>query len=239
MFCRNCGKELKDDWIFCDECGIRINPSSEQGNGAQYNAFREKEYNFKTFFAPTEGNPGMIDLIFMIPKIIKGVDMKFFVCENMLVILQKQKYNYKVTAIPYNEIQSFEMKNKFSILTLIFMIIFAVIIIKLMFAFLETFLILFILLIFLMVYMGIFIFTSQIKIKVSDGRKFYFSLKFIKKKNKSLKNEFVSEINKMTSQNPALQNISKQQSKIVIGFTKENLKGMILDAAGDILDEIF
>lgn len=236
MFCRNCGKELKDDWVFCDECGSRINPSSEQENGGQSdNAFQEKEYDFKTFFA-SGGSPNILDLIFMIPKVIKGVDMRFFVCKNMLIILQKQKYQDKVTAIPYNEIQSFEMKNKFSILALIFMVILASFIIWLMLDIEEAFLIMLILLIFIVIFLGSFILNSQVKIKVSDGRKFYFSLKRIKKKNESLKNEFVSEINKMTSQNPALQNISKQQSKIVIGFTKADWKEAISDVVDHILD---
>ena len=40
----------------------------------------------------------------------------------------------------------------------------------------------------------------------------------------------------MTSQNPALQNISKQQSKIVIGFTKADWKKAVSDVAGDIFN---
>lgn len=239
MFCNNCGKELKDDWVFCDECGCRINLSSEQtgiDNSSQSdNAFQEKEYVFKTFFSGG-GKPDIFDLILMIPKTIKGIDMKFFVCENMLIVRQKMKYQDKITGIPYNEIQSFEVKNKFSILSLIGLFAFAAIIISIMVAFAETFLLFLIVLVFTVIYIGITILNTKIKIKVSDGRKFTFTLKRIGSKKQSLKDEFVSEITKMTSQNPTLQNISKQQSKIVIGFTKADWKEAISDVVDDILD---
>ena len=32
MFCRNCGKEISDQAIFCPECGERIKDLSHQAN---------------------------------------------------------------------------------------------------------------------------------------------------------------------------------------------------------------
>lgn len=240
MFCIKCGKELKDDWVFCDECGHRINPLPEQenNNGHSDNAFQEKEYVFKTFFTPS-GRPDILDLIFMIPKIIKGVDMNFFVCQDMLVIREKLKYKNRIRGIPYNEMQSFEVKNKFSILSLTAMVAFTAFIIWLMQLAPDYFLIFLIMLVFFCIYFSVFMLNTQVKIKVSDGRKFTFTLKRIRSKNKTRKDEFISEVGKMIAHTTVLQNITKQQSKIVIGFTKENSKEVISDAVGDIIGKFF
>lgn len=33
MYCKNCGTELKDDSVFCDECGTRVGESGPANNG--------------------------------------------------------------------------------------------------------------------------------------------------------------------------------------------------------------
>ena len=45
MFCRNCGKELKDDWSMCPYCNTKILESQNMENMSNLNVDGREDFN--------------------------------------------------------------------------------------------------------------------------------------------------------------------------------------------------
>ncbi len=219
MFCQNCGNEMNDGAVFCNQCGKPVTGGSS--NTQENEEFQERLYTFKNV-------PDSQSLM----AVIKGGEAVFGITEDMLVTQEEKKYQNKVMGIPYNEIKSFEIKDKFS----------TGIIIADVFALLLSLGIMLgmdVLVGLVCVVISIIIFVVMAKksvftVNVSDGRRLKVTLKQIGKDKINDKNRFINDLNSMISKAPTLQNITKAQSQIIIGYTKADWKSV----ASDIFDNL-
>ena len=123
MFCKNCGKELKEGALFCSECGTKIEISNS-GITAENSPVsksdvspseqckkvdNEKKFSFKIF-------PRGRSYILQIIKSFKGAyKVDFSVEKNRLLVIKTDNYGETVYSIPYYLISKFELKQSISV----------------------------------------------------------------------------------------------------------------------------
>ena len=64
MFCRNCGKELKDDWSMCPYCNTKILESQNMENMSNLNVDGREDFN-NTGNINRQGNITLSEFSFM------------------------------------------------------------------------------------------------------------------------------------------------------------------------------
>lgn len=247
MICKNCGNEITDSAKFCTACGVKIENeetesnvnegvqlckkcNAELKNGALFcnrcgtsvnEHFQEKTYKFKQYIF----NENII-------KTITGEEISFKLTNHMMVINQVEKYQNKITVIPYNEIKSFKIKNKVNFISFLLAPLcwgFGLFLLSF-----DEVTLLLTLLFFVMGVLCIFVapFYAIFSINFSYGKKQVFTLKRINKKQLATKEMFVNDLNNRLSSTETLSNITKKQSKIKIGYTNTKISDIAIDLAG-------
>lgn len=207
QLCRKCKAELKNNALFCSKCGTSVKES-----------FQDTIYNFRQYTL----SENMMETI-------KGREIRFQLTDNMLVIIQEVKYQNKITVIPYNEIKSFELKNKINFVSfLLAPLCWAC---GLWFLSLTEEALLGTLALFLIGILCILIlpFYATFCINLSYGKKMFFNLKRINQKQLETKEMFENDFNERLRNTETLMNITKNQSKVKVGYTKIEVSEVVND----------
>ena len=246
MICRNCGKEIINGAVFCSFCGVRTTESENQvqenndnqesqhckkcgaklKNGAIFcnkcgvsvtKPLEEKIYTFKEYTIDQK-----------IKNTIQGKDIIFMLSEHMLAINQEVKFTNKITVIPYNEISSFEIKNKVNFVSFIMAVVFFTVGFW-MLKFDDDEILIGALILFAMGILSIVLlpFYTQIRINMVYGKKMFYTLRRIGKKHRGDKETFVNDFTQRLNKTEKLTGITKEQTKINIGYTAIRLSEIV------------
>lgn len=211
MFCKNCGKELKDGTAFCPECGTKIvcsngeninieNISTEKSNAfadksknmassEQYKTVNdEKSFSFKIF-------PRGRSYIFKTIQSFRGAyKVNFTVEENRLLVVRSDNYGETVYSAPYYLIRRFELSESISALAFLYLL-FAVIAILLI-ATVDYAGKGIMLLAFICVFICLYGFKENVFVLLlNDGQRVKIRLMKISKKKKIERNDFINMVN--------------------------------------------
>lgn len=212
MNCRNCGNELRDGALFCNQCGTPVNedtPVEEPVPVAEKN--EERTYKFKNL---PKGTWNVWDILF-------SGEASFCVTYDKLVIREETAIDNidKVTSIPYNEIVSFKFRLRFSI----WMIIVAVFMSCLMISWLDDDDIFYGLLSIPVILICLINAVHPVfTVDVSDGRRIKIKLRRTGRKLKKEKENFIADLSKTLNGTYVLQNVKKSQSCIKVSREKRD-----------------